>query len=551
MARPAPGRPGGEPRRAGQPGPPGARRSDAGRHRHRRVRAGRRLHRRRHGVPRRDRAGPRGGRRPRRGAAGLPAGRWRCGASRWPRTPTPTGPASPGSGCTGPGWRCCERAARAALALGDSRHAAGWAADAVAAEPLRESAALVLAQALAAAGDPAAALARLAELRARLADELGVDPSPEVAQLQLALLRGEVPAGPAGRGARSRGARGRFGDLAFVGRDAELARLRAVVAGPRGRDARRGRRGGQVAADRRARAGVAAAGDRRAGVPAGARRGVGPGPVAAARGARRSTSAVAERLPPRIRDALAGLLPELGDGPAAALDGESRRALLLAGGLRVLEAATGRRRAARRRRPAVGRPQQPRPARLGARPAAPARRGAGVPARRARPPGCWPSCAARGPGVEVVLGPLPAEAVGRLVGDPDLARAVLDATDRTPFAVAELLRELAARDVLGRRAGRRLDARAPRTPRRSRPSSAGRASAAPSGAAPSGRPAARRGAGAARAAGPGGSGEHRRRGRRAGRPDRRSTRSRRSPPPGWCGSASRAGPPRTTSSPRP
>ena len=53
---------------------------------------------------------------------------------------------------------------------------------------------LVLAEALAAAGDPAGALTALATLRERLADELGVDPSPEVERLHLALLRGEVVA---------------------------------------------------------------------------------------------------------------------------------------------------------------------------------------------------------------------------------------------------------------------------------------------------------------------------------------------------------------------
>lgn len=84
----------------------------------------------------------------------------------------------------------CERAARAALALGDAREAVGWAAEAAAAEPLRESTALVLAQALAAAGDPASALAGLARLRSRLAEQLGVDPSAEVTELQAALLRG-------------------------------------------------------------------------------------------------------------------------------------------------------------------------------------------------------------------------------------------------------------------------------------------------------------------------------------------------------------------------
>ena len=69
---------------------------------------------------------------------------------------------------------------------------------------------------------PHEALARLAELRGRLADQLGVDPSPEIERLQRALLRGElrpltgvavpVPAPPR-----------TFPELAFVGRDSELA----------------------------------------------------------------------------------------------------------------------------------------------------------------------------------------------------------------------------------------------------------------------------------------------------------------------------------------
>ena len=127
-----------------------------------------------------------------------------------------------------------EVAARAALALGDPGEAAGYAADAVAAEPLRESASRCCSPGRSPpAGDRAAALARLAELRSRLAEELGIDPSPEVAQLQLALLRGEVPAR---HPAPVRAATGSpFGGLAFVGRDAELAR----AAG----GARRGRRG--------------------------------------------------------------------------------------------------------------------------------------------------------------------------------------------------------------------------------------------------------------------------------------------------------------------
>jgi DNA-binding SARP family transcriptional activator/tetratricopeptide (TPR) repeat protein len=339
----------------------------------------------------------------------------------------------------------CERAARAALALGDAHGAAGWAADAVAVEPLRESAALVLAQALAAAGDPAGALARLTELRGRLAEELGIDPSGEVAQLQLALLRGEVRAVrrvavPVPVAPRS------FGDLTFVGRDEELTRLRAAAA-----------EYGVVTL-----AGVAGVGKSR--LLAEVTRGS-PLPVVATRaflperaeawGLARSLlrealaidAAVADGLPPRVRDALAGLLPELGDGPGAVLDGQSRRALLLTGGLRMLEAATGAGALL-----VVDDLQWADPSSLALLGSVLAR----VPQLAAvlafRPDELAPGVLVELRGarsiVEVTLGSLSAEAIERLVGDPGLTRAVLGATDRTPFAVAELLRELAARDVL-------------------------------------------------------------------------------------------------------
>jgi DNA-binding SARP family transcriptional activator/DNA-binding transcriptional ArsR family regulator len=339
----------------------------------------------------------------------------------------------------------CERAAVAALALGDARRAASWAADAVAAAPLRESGVLVLARALAAAGDAAGALARLAELRARLADELGVDPSAEVEQLQVAVLRGEVRAAP--RVAVPVPARSAvFGELTFVGRDAELARMRAVVAAR-----------GVVTV-----AGVAGAGKSR--LVAELVQGV-QQPVIAARafqperaeawGLARSLlrealahdDAVAGGLPARIRAALADLLPELGDDPGVVLDGESRRALLLAGGLRVVEAATGDGALL-----VADDLQWADPSSLALLGSVLARlsRLAAVLAFR---PDELPAVAVaelRGAreGVEVVVGPLPVGAVERLVGDEALARAVLAATDGTPFAVAEVLRELAARDVL-------------------------------------------------------------------------------------------------------
>lgn len=338
-----------------------------------------------------------------------------------------------------------ERAARAALALGDPREAARWAADAVTADPLRESTVVVLAQALAAAGDPAGALARLAELRARLADELGIDPSAEVEQLEVALLRGEVRAVrpvavPAPAEPRS------FGDLDFVGRDDELTRLTAAVAGF------------EVAT----LAGAAGTGKSR--LLAELVRDS-PLPVIEARaflperaeawGLARSLlrealaldAAVADRLPVRVRDALAMVVPELGDGAGPVLDGESHRALVLAGGLRVFEAATGEGALL-----VADDLQWADPSSLVLLGTVLARlpRLAAVLAFRPDelPAGSLVELRRAGSGVEVVLGPLSAAAIEGLVGHHGLVRALVEGTDRTPFAVAEVLRELAARAVL-------------------------------------------------------------------------------------------------------
>jgi tetratricopeptide (TPR) repeat protein len=328
-----------------------------------------------------------------------------------------------------------EVAARAALAVGDAPAAVGHAEAAVAAEPLRESAALVLARASAAGGDRAAALSVLAAARRRLAEELGVDPSAEAVRLQRTLLAG-------GAAARPRAPVG-FAGPAFVGRDAELARLRAAVAA------------GEVATV----AGPAGVGKSR--LVAEAVRGLGRPVVAAravlperaeawslARSVLREVLAldahVGDALPARTRDALSAVVPELPPGGGTVLDGESRRALVLAGGLRMLESA-----AAAGCVLVVDDLQWADPssldlltcalARLPALPAVVALRAAELSADALA--GLRD---ARGV-VEVSLGPLPAAALDALAGDRRLAGALRAGTDGSPFAVAEVLRELAAR----------------------------------------------------------------------------------------------------------
>lgn len=349
----------------------------------------------------------------------------------------------------------CERAASAALALGDPRGAAGRAAEAVSAEPLRESAVLLLARALAAAGDPAGALSRLAELRTRLADELGVDPSAEAEQLQVALLRGEVLSVERVAAPSTVIRPEPLGDLAFVGRDDELDRLRTVVA-----------RGGVVAL-----AGVAGVGKsrllaelaRHSSLPVLGTRAFLPERAEAwglARSLLREALAIdvgaAGGLPRRVRDVLAGLVPEFGDGWTDApdtegggplIDGESHRALLLAGSLRVLEAVTGEGALL-----VADDLQWADPSSLALLGSILARLPRLAAVLAFRPDELADSAVAEllaaRPAVEMVLGPLPATAVERLVGDGDLCRAILGSTDRTPFAVAEVLRELARRDAI-------------------------------------------------------------------------------------------------------
>lgn len=125
-----------------------------------------------------------------------------------------------------------EVAAEAAAALVDGAGAVEAATDAVRRAPLRESAHRALMAAYAAAGNRADALGAYRRLRRDLADELGVDPSPETEAAYIELLGPVAPARPAGPPAGdelSAVLGGPPPGLApFVGRTAELAALAAA-----------------------------------------------------------------------------------------------------------------------------------------------------------------------------------------------------------------------------------------------------------------------------------------------------------------------------------
>nr|AGZ15464.1 transcriptional regulator [Streptomyces sp. MK498-98F14] len=97
--------------------------------------------------------------------------------------------------------------------------------DLVAAHPLRERLVAALMRALVAAGRDSEALLVYQRTREALADALGVDPSPELAALHVALLRGEL-----GRREESHKSNLRAELTTFVGRGADVAAVRELVA---------------------------------------------------------------------------------------------------------------------------------------------------------------------------------------------------------------------------------------------------------------------------------------------------------------------------------
>src|SRR5262249_62247946 len=83
----------------------------------------------------------------------------------------------------------------ASLALGESDSLVGELRAMIAADPVAERPLVLLMRALYAAGRQAEALAEYNQARELFATELGVDPSPQLEQIYLGVLRQDLPDG--------------------------------------------------------------------------------------------------------------------------------------------------------------------------------------------------------------------------------------------------------------------------------------------------------------------------------------------------------------------
>jgi predicted ATPase/DNA-binding SARP family transcriptional activator len=116
------------------------------------------------------------------------------------------------------------------LALGEQQLLAGELAEEGAAHPLRERLCALYVRALYASGRHGDALAAQDALRARLREELGVDPGPELAELQQAVLRHDpsLAARPAGPGKRPR-SEVPAAVTELIGREGDLTRVKSLL----------------------------------------------------------------------------------------------------------------------------------------------------------------------------------------------------------------------------------------------------------------------------------------------------------------------------------
>ncbi|MFR9777594.1 BTAD domain-containing putative transcriptional regulator [Micromonospora sp. MS34] len=132
-------------------------------------------------------------------------------------------------------WAAVEDRADALLRLGRARQVVGEHTDQVARHPGRHRLAGQLMLALYREGRADQALATYRQVRARLADELGLDPAPELRRLEQLILRADPtlePADDPGRPAPVRPAQLPHDVPGFTGRAADLARLDATLDEP-------------------------------------------------------------------------------------------------------------------------------------------------------------------------------------------------------------------------------------------------------------------------------------------------------------------------------
>ena len=113
----------------------------------------------------------------------------------------------------------------AEVSLGHGAELVAELTDVVAAHPVRERLVAALMRALVAAGRDTEALLVYERTREALADALGVDPSPELSAVHVALLRGEL-----GRREENRKTNLRAELTSFVGKDADVAAVRELIA---------------------------------------------------------------------------------------------------------------------------------------------------------------------------------------------------------------------------------------------------------------------------------------------------------------------------------